>query len=141
MRLSAKILKNVNNVNSWIYTTQTYMSEGQVNELYIQIVDLDQSVLPNEKSKAFPEYPIRYISNATVLGVQAVFPSIDDDQEYVIDGVQPFSYDRSIWKFTLLSTQTPKSGNIRILLTEDGVTKTLSAKNAIAVESLETGMC
>lgn len=142
MRLSAKILKNVNNVNSWSYTSQAYMTEGQPNTLYLQLVDLNQviGVLP-EKSPVSPENPIRYISQAVSLSVFVKFSSIDDDTEFEITGSQPFSQDRSIWRFDLLSTQVPNSGYIQVRIMEDGVERKFNVKNAISVETIEIGSC
>jgi len=80
MRLGAKILKNVVDVNHWQHSNQAHLAEGQANEVYIQLVDLDWSTKASpEQSSAFPQYPIRYISGATAISVKAVFLDIDDD--------------------------------------------------------------
>ena len=77
MRLSAKILKNVNHVNSWQYASQCFMQEGQANTLYLQLVDLDLSTpIAPEKSPANPEHPIRYISPATTITANAFFDAL-----------------------------------------------------------------
>lgn len=141
MRLSAKILKNVVNVNSWSYASQAYLQEGQANSIYIQLVDLDKSVISNEKSEAFPERPMRYLSQAAAISIEAQFDSIDDAEEFEVAGTQPFSDDKSIWKFDLSSAQNPKSGNFVIQLTEDGIAKQFVVKQAVVVESLEIGGC
>lgn len=142
MRLNAKILKNVNNVNSWVYANQAFMSEGQSNVMYIQIVDLDQSTDPvNDKSQAYPQNSIRYIPQGTTIGVEITFPSLEDDEKFTIVGTQPFAQDRSIWKFNLSSSQTPNSGNVDVKLTEDGVSKNFKIKNAVQLDSLNIGGC
>lgn len=142
MRLSGKILKNVNNVNSWSYASQAYMMEGQVNTLYVQLVDLEQSISINpEKSPANPDSPIRYISQAASLSVFAKFSSIDDSAEFEITGTQPFAQDRSIWKFELTSSQAPSSGYVQIRIVEDGVERKFNIKNAISVDTIEIGSC
>jgi hypothetical protein len=140
MRLNAKIIKNVANVNNWSYANQASVQEGQLNDIYFQIVDYDQ-VPSGDKSAALPDNPLRYIPQGTVVSVSASFPSVDSAQEFTVIGTQPFADDKSIWKVTLLSSQVPKSGNFKIKLTEDGNSKTILAKNAITVYLLNTGSC
>lgn len=142
MRLNAKILKNVNNVNSWVYANQAFVSEGQSNIIYLQIVDLDQSTDPSvEKSQAFPQNPIRYISSATDISLEATFPSLDEDSVFTVVGSQPFSQDKSIWKFELSDDQIPSTGTIELKLTEASVVKTFKLKGAIALDSSSFGGC
>lgn len=140
MRLSAKILKNVANVNTWEYANQASVQEGQANEIYVQLVDLDK-VPGSDKSVALPDNPMRYIPQGTTVGAEATFPSIDDAQELVIVGTQPFADDKSIWKFSLTSSQLPKSGNFKIKLTEDGVDKYILVKSGISTSLLSVGSC
>jgi len=142
MRLSAKVLKNVNNVNSWQNAAQAFMAEGQPNTLYLQLIDLDVSTAVDaEKSPAFPQMPMRYISQATALSASVDFQSIDDAAAFNIVGTQPFADDKSIWKFTLSAAQVPNSGAIKVNVTEDGVVRSFVVKNAITVEFLEIGGC
>lgn len=140
MRLNAKILKNVAGVNHWQYASQASVQEGQANEVYIQLVDFDK-VPGSDKSVALPENPMRYIPQGTVIGVEATFPSIDSAAEFTVIGTQPFVDDKSIWKFSLNSTQLPKSGNFKIKITEDANSKFLVVKNGIAVDLLSVGSC
>lgn len=140
MRLNAKLLKNVANVNQWQYANQASVQEGQVNEIYIQLVDLDK--MPGiDKSSVLPDFPLRYIPQGAVIAVQATFPSIDDDLEFSVLGTQPFVDDKSIWKFSLSNTQLPKSGNFKVKITEDGVDKFILVKNGISVDLLNIGGC
>lgn len=142
MRLSAKMMKNVVDVNHWRHTAQAYLAEGQENVVHIQLVDLDQSTKStDEQSAAFPQYPIRYLSQATTLEVKAVFMNIDDTQEYEITGVQAFADDKSIWKFTLAANQVPASGNLKIVVSEDGNEKTMIIRQAIVVDLIDQGSC
>ena len=140
MRLSAKILKNISNINAWEYTSSAFIQEGQANDIYIQLVDLNRSVSP-EKSSAFPEHPIRYISQATAVVVTAIFDSVDDALEFEIIGTQPFADDGSIFKFTLTSAQTPSAGNLKIEISEDAAIKTFIVKGAISIDYLNIGSC
>ena len=139
MRLNAKILKNVADVNNWQYANQASIQEGQVNEIYLQLVDYDK-VPGSDKSTALPDSPLRYMPQAGAT-LTASFPSIDSAQEFEVIASQPFANDTSIWKISLLSTQLPKSGNFKLKLTEGGADKQILVKNAIAVDLLNVGSC
>jgi hypothetical protein len=142
MRLNAKVLKNVNSVNSWVFANQAFMTQDQANTMYIQIVDLDQSADPAiEKSQAHPQFPIRYIPQGTVVGIEATFPSLEDSEQFTIIGTQPFAQDRSIWKFDLSAVQVPSSGNVDFKLTEDGSSKSFKVKNAVQLDPTSIGGC
>ena len=140
MRLSAKILKNVTGINRWEYASQAIVAEGQPNTVYIQLVDLEHS-FKQEKSEAFPEFPIRYISSATTITMQAFFSALVDDEQITITGQQAFANDKSIWKFELAANQVPKSGSLKITMIEDGVSKTFLIQQAISTEVLGIGGC
>jgi len=142
MRLGAIILKNVVDVNHWQQANQTQISEGQANEVYIQLVDYDWSTKSSpEQSAAFPQFPIRYISQATVITARAVFLDIDDDNEFEITGTQAFVGDKSIFKFDLASGQIPNSGNLLIIVNEDGADKSIVIQNGVSVNLLNRGGC
>lgn len=140
MRINAKILKNVANVNQWEYATEAYVQEGQTNEIYLQLVDLDKTHL-GEKSKALPDFPLRYMPQGAVNAIDVTFPNIDSTEEITVSATQPFSDDKSIWKVTLSSAQVPNSGNIIVKLTEDGVEKSFVVRSAVRVEMLNVGGC
>ncbi|HBI01341.1 MAG TPA: hypothetical protein DDY18_06920 [Flavobacterium sp.] len=140
MRLSAKVLKNVANVNNWEYANSASVQEGQANEIYVQLVDLDKVPGP-DKSVALPEHPMRYIPQGTTIGAEATFPSIDDADVLVIIGTQPFADDKSIWKFDLTDAQLPKSGNFKIKLTEDANEKNILVKGGVSASLLNVGSC
>lgn len=140
MRLSAKILKNVNSVNSWQYVSQAFMQEGQANEMYIQLVDLDQSTsIVCEKSTANPEHPIRYISPATTVVVSALFDSLETIGQFNITATQPFATDKSIFKLSLTLAQVPNSGNLTITVVEDSVSRSFVVRSAVSVSTLSVG--
>ena len=132
MRLSAKMLKNVVNVNHWDYTSQVYISEGNVNEFYFQLVNLDKTIDKN---------PIRYISEANIVSAEVFFESLDNSKKFSVQASQPFAGDKSIWKVSLLSTQVPNAGSIKISLTEGGVVKTFIVQSAIRVDYSNIGSC
>lgn len=138
MQLSAKILKNVSNVNAWEYVAEVSMSEGQSNEFYIQLVDLDRSL--DNKSRVATEFPLRYLPIGTS-SMQAFFDNLEDSAQFTINGSQPFPQDMSIWKFELSSSQLPSSGNLRFTLVENGQSKTFLIKGGLSIQLLEVGSC
>jgi len=142
MRLNAKMLKNVVDVNHYQQSSQAYISEGQPNDMYIQLIDLDWSTKASpEQSAAFPQFPIRYISQAAVIEVKATFLALDDDEEFEVIATQAFADDKSIWKFSLTASQTPNAGNLLITVTEDGVEKAFIIQNGVTVDLLNRGGC
>lgn len=128
MQLSTVFLQRVVNVNSWATQTQWSATEGNVNTLYFQIVDLEEG-------------GIRYLTQATAYSVSAIFPSICDDMQYTIVATQPFADDKSIWKVILTNLQVPHSGNVQFSITEDTVTTYWFALNGIRVNSKNPGGC
>ena len=140
MRLNAKMLKNVYDVNVWEYADSAYVQEGQTNEFYFQLVDLDKTH-DQEKSKVLPDFPLRYIPIGTVITLTVTFPDVNPDNVFTAVASQPFSQDLSIFKVTLPSSQTPNSGSLEVSLDIDGTIKTFIIKNALRVESNDLGGC
>ena len=128
MQLSAQILENVHNINSYEIVSEAVLSDSGPNEMYFQIID---------KSK----HEIRYITQATTYSVSALFSDIDDSEEFEIAASQPFADDKSIWKITFASTQIPNSGAFVIKLTEDGVERKFKVSQSLVVNLLNDGGC
>lgn len=128
MRLSAHILDNVHDVNSWEVVDEAILSDSSPNEMYIQLID---------KSK----HEIRYLTQAAAYSLSATFPAIDDAEEFTIAASQPFSDDKSIWKIIFASSQVPKSGAFVLSLIEDGIEKKFKVDQSLIVELLEDGGC
>lgn len=141
MRLSGRVLRNVLDVNHWQQSNQAFVQEGQENTIYVQLMDADFSTANAERSPAFIEFPIRYLSQASAVSVFAKFDAIDDEDAFEITGTKPFADDKSIWKFVLADDKTPRSGNLIIRIVEDGVQRSFLIKNAVAVETLNIGSC
>lgn len=125
MRLSAKLIKNYANVNSFSYMDQWIIRAGEPSDLYFQLIDLDQN-------------GIRYLAgigsgNQPVV-VQVTFPSIDDAAVLLITATQPDANDSSIWKVSILATQTPNSGNVIFSIAEGAVTRSFGTLNLLSVE-------
>lgn len=142
MRLNGRILKNVANVNHWEYANQAYAQEGQTNEFYLQLVNLD--IVPDEtvrNSLTLPDFPLRYIPQGTTVTLELTFPKLDSNENIVKTATQPFVDDKSIFKVSLTSDEVPDSGSIKGKLTIDGINQFFLINNAIVVELLEVGGC
>jgi len=146
MRLSAKMLKNVANVNNFEFADSAHVQEGQINDIYLQLVDLDMTPIDGD-SESLPEHPMRHLPQGAAIGLEITFPALrneSDDpapEQFTVAATQPFADDKSIWKVTLASTQTPKSGNIKAKLTVDGEDQFFLAINAVKTSTLEVGSC
>lgn len=132
MRLSAKTLKNVDNLNSWAYSENWVVRQngltGEADTLYFQITDLDRD-------------GIRYMpSNSASMSV--FFQSLDDAGDITKTAVMAFpSDDRSIWKIILSATDLPNSGNVIFSLTDGGNTYSFNITNGLSVELVNAGAC
>jgi hypothetical protein len=133
MKLSIKSLDNVSSENHWEYASSINVQEGQVNEFYVQLVDLSKQIKINDTT-----WPLRYIPTSPSL--TATFPSLDDAGSFDITATSPFS-DKSIFKFTLTSSQTPKSGSIEFLLVDNAIEKRFIVTSILVVDLLNIGSC
>jgi hypothetical protein len=128
MRLSARILDNVANVNNWDHVSEAHISEGEVSSFHFQIIN---------KSKD----DIRYLTQAVAYSVTVSFPSIDDAEDFDVIATQPFSDDKSIWKVSLAASQVPSSGAFVVAIVEDGVERKFKVDQSLIVELIENGGC
>jgi hypothetical protein len=130
MKLSAKTLVNVSNVNDFEYIDQWEINEGSAHRLHFQIIDTHKEDL-------------RYLSQATVIdAVTVTFLSIDDNSEITKTATQAFTDDKSVWYIDLAANEVPNPGAIKISITEDGVvTHQFRVEQAITVDLLEAGSC
>ena len=129
MKLSAKLLKNVANVNCFQYANQWDIAEGSAQRLYFQIVDSLKE-------------DIRYLSQATVIdAVTVTFPSINEGETIVKIATQAWADDKSIWYIDLAADEVPNSGAVQFSITEDGVESKFKVDQAIVVDLLENGGC
>tara|TARA_R100000951_G_scaffold112718_1_gene113482 strand:- start:12058 stop:12447 length:390 start_codon:yes stop_codon:yes gene_type:complete len=129
MKLSAKFLINVSDVNNFDFADQWDISEGSAHKLYFQLTDKQKDDL-------------RYLSQATVIdAVTVTFLSIDDNSEITKTATQEFADDKSIWSIELLATEIPNAGAVKMSITEDGVESQFRVEQAIVVDLLEAGSC
>lgn len=109
-RLSAKPIKNFQNINSFDYSQQWAVSAGDQNTLYFQLVDLDSC--PSD-------CPLRYIAGIgtgnTPVQVRVTFPSIDCNSQFTLVATQNTD-DGSIFSITIPYTSTPQTGNVRFVV-------------------------
>lgn len=128
MKLSAKFLKNVSNINTFQYVNQWDISEGSANRLYFQIIDKLKDSL-------------RFITQATTYSVSVTFLSIDSSSEITKVATQPFADDKSIWYIDLSASEVPNSGAVKFSITQDSVESKFKVEQAIVVDLLENGGC
>lgn len=132
MFLTAKILKNVQNVNAYSLTSQWTMRQGNPATVYFQLADNEQ---PDAKGE-----PLRYMPAAGAT-VSATFSSITAANVVNKIATQPFSQDPSIWSISINSTDKIAEGNFTFLLTEGSTVRTASVANAIVVQSGNPSYC
>jgi len=130
--LTARLMKNVVDVNHFQYTTQWNLREGNPATIYFQLADGEQLNAQSEPLRYMPE------SGATV---SATFSSVVSGNVVNKIAVQPFSQDTSIWKITINATDTIAQGNFVFTLTEGSVVRTASVMNGIVVESSSPSFC
>lgn len=156
MRLSCKVILNYSNINNFSYGNQWIVRAGDPNTLYFQIVDLDQSSLVNlpgqnllgslpigSLSSNFPglRYMVGIGSSNEPYAVTVVFPSIDNTKVISLNAVQADPADSSIWKVSILSSQTPNTGNVQFSVAEGTNIRRFSVMSLIAVEFPSNGSC
>jgi hypothetical protein len=128
MRLSATLLNNYNNINSFDTTLQWKVRNGEPNTLYFQLEDLDQNCGQG----------LRYLagigSQNQPYAVFVKFLSIDNTQVLNIQAIQADVNDSSVWSVTISQVQTPCSGNVLFTVIQGNVTRTFNVMNAIAVD-------
>lgn len=129
MKLSAKFLKNVANINNFQYANQWSISEGSQHVLYFQFIDKLKDDL-------------RYISEAASIDeVTVTFLNIDETFEIIKTATQPFADDKSIWSITLNVDEVPNPGAVKFSITEDGSERRFRVEQAISVDLLDVGSC
>jgi hypothetical protein len=131
MRLSAIPLINYQNVNSFCTANQWQIRALEINTLYFQLIDLDNSCGMNS-------CPMRYIagvgSSNQPASMIVTFPSIDCTQTIRATATQDPN-DGSIWSVTLSSVQRPYGGSVQFALTQGNNTNYFSVLNMLCVEN------
>lgn len=128
MRISAKPLKNYQNVNSFQQTTEWTIRKGEPNRLYLQLVDAEQDGL-------------RYLPTDLSYSVSMTFPALNASNVIVKSAAQASALDNSIWYVDLSSTDNAFTGSVQISVTEGSVVRNFSLTSSLNVELLSNGGC
>lgn len=132
MFLGGRMLKNVQNVNSWMIANEVLLRQGTATLVYFQLTDEEQIDIFGQALRYMPAVG----STMTV-----TISSIDTMHVITRVAIQPFPFDPSIWQFAILSTDIISQGNLIFTLTENGVIKTGVISRAITVQSLNPSLC
>lgn len=124
MLLSARMLDNVANVNTFSYVDQIEYYSGDPKVIYFQLIDASK----NKSIAGFNPSGMRYVPAAgATLSVE--FVNIDDSKKTTKTATQPYSGDLSIWTVSLGALDTGVSGTVSIKLT---LTESPSVRHGIA---------
>ena len=127
------MLKNVQNVNSFEYSEQVKLRQGNASVIYFQLADQDQIGSDGR--------PLRYMPESGA-SVSVTFSSITTAYTVTKTATQPYSNDTSIWCVSINTTDRIAQGNMTFQLTESSAgVRTGMILNAIVVESLNTSFC
>jgi hypothetical protein len=114
MLLSARPLKDVQNVNSFEPDSQLSWTEGDVIDIYFSLVDLSL----DHPEQGFNPSGRRYIPSAGAT-LSVVIENIDDSKKLTRLASQPFAGDGSIWKLALTASDKCRgTPQMRLTLTE-----------------------
>lgn len=138
MLLSCRILDDVSGVNSYEYSSQLQITEGDTPDIYIQLIN---NAL-NRPDQGFVPSGRRYCPSGTTSNTLSVtLDNIDDAKKYTKTATQPFDQDKSIWKITLTSSDKIRGTvGLKLTLTETSGATVKTTKgllqSAIGVTSL-----
>lgn len=130
MLLSARLLNNVSNVNSFDVSLQTKFTEGDSQTIFIQLIDL------NKDPEAKPLSGKRFVP-ATGATLNVVFKSNDTSKTVTKIATNPFPGDLSIFSFSVLPVDNLKgSWSILLALSQGGVVTNGRVDNAILIQPI-----
>jgi hypothetical protein len=130
MRLSARIIRNYVNNNSFQYADNINIRAKEPATFWFQLIDLDNSSL-------------RYISAFTPsqLAISVKFKSVDYHNEFSLPAVIASTDDKSIWYIQLDGTKDVNSGNLFFNFVENGISRNFYLLDVLKVEQMEVGAC
>ncbi len=127
MLLSARILNNVSDVNSFEYATECKFTEGDTLYIYFQLIDLNKDL--NLKP------PGRRFIPASGATLTATVHNIDASKILVKTATQPYASDTSIWRFQVTAADVLRGTySIKLALTESSVVTRGVIKSGLSVE-------
>jgi hypothetical protein len=114
--LTIRLLKDVSDVNHFSYTDQGLFVEGDTPTIHFQLADgsVEEDLRPIGR---------RYLPAAGAT-CQVVLKGIDSSQDITATCAVSFAEDRSIWNFSILSTDViVDTRAMKVVLTEGAVVK------------------
>lgn len=133
MLLSARMLDSVGSVNNFDYVDQVSFTQGDTVDVYFQLIDVTQ----DKVAQQFKPAGRRYMPTAGAV-LQVTLDNIDDDVKIVRAASQPYALDPSIWKVSLLATDSIRGTvNLGLRLSEGARVTTGRAEAAISIASQE----
>lgn len=132
MKLSARILTSVGNVNAFDYADVAEFTEGDGPTIYFQLIDasLDKDMRPAGR---------RYVPAAGAM-LEVVIHNIDDAKRVTRFASQPFANDPSIWMVVLQATDAVRGTcSMKLTLTEGARTTRGVAESVISASALRQG--
>lgn len=129
MLLSARILTDVNGVNSFQYANQAEWTAGDTVTVYFQLVDLTK----DRAEQGYVPAGRRYVPAAGAT-LQVTIANIDDAKQVKRTAAVAYSTDASIWSVPVLSTDLIQGTcDLSLTLTESGRVTTGRATAVIAI--------
>jgi len=116
MLLSARMLLDAQNVNSFEYARVVEFTQGDTLTAYFQLIDASQ----DKASQGFVPPGRRFMPAPGAL-LTCTVENLDSAKQIVRMASQPFAQDPSIWALSILPTDTVKgTSNLRLSLNEGG---------------------
>lgn len=129
MLLSARLLKDVSNVNSFEYADVAEFTKGDALSVYFQLIDSSVHTTICGYNPSGRRY-----SPASGATMSVTIENIDDAKKVTRTATQPFALDPSIWKVDILATDViAGTANLRITLTEGAVITRGLVKSAFRI--------
>lgn len=139
MLLSARMLSDVNNVNSFDYTTNVSWTVGDTTTVYFQLIDASKNI-PSSMYQPSPA-GLRYMPAAGAT-LSVTLQSIDDDKTITRAASQPFSQDPSIWALSILATDTLSGTfDLQLALTQSSVVTRGVVNQAVTARPTRRAYC
>ena len=131
MRLSCRMLSDVQSANSFEHVDVLKLNEGDAPTVYIQLVDLDR----DKASDGFKPSGRRYMPPVAST-LQVVLDHIDTAKKVTRAATQPFSQDASIWSIALATTDYIRGTiTVRLQLTETSPARVLRGAAIAAIRA------
>jgi len=127
MRLGIKMLNSGSGLNNLMYLNQVIVNPGDTATIMFQLVDLDQGGQ-------------RYIPASGSL-VNVNLTSIDQSKNIAKIPTNPFTDDRSVWSFNMLTTESAMAAgvNMSVKLTQTLPGPVTDVKTATAEQAVIFG--